>query len=164
MELFKKKPNLPAPIEELKKMIEAGGEKKAARAETERISPERVKKKPAEEAEEKPIYAPLFVKLNKYRQILNVLGQMKTTIVILRNSFATLDQLEKAKAETLSLMRETVDKLREKIAALDRELIRPAGFRTFEEPEYKEAEAVEATLADLKGQIEQLKAELESMS
>ncbi len=110
---------------------------------------------------ERPVFAPLFVNIDRYRNILNALGYMRTSLIMIRNSFATLNELEKARNETLKLIQEAIEKLDKKLATLDSELIRPAGYHSDTSPEYQDVETVQATVADLKGQIEQLKSELE---
>ncbi len=126
--------------------------------------------KPADAVEERvdrPTFAPLFVKIDRYRQILNTLGYLKTAMIMIKNSFVTLNELERARLETSSLIKEALEKIDKKISALDTELIRPAGFHDTaqsEKLEYQDVETVEATVADLKGQIDQLKAELDRMT
>ncbi len=117
-----------------------------------------------EEKVARPMFAPLFVKIDRYRNILNALGQLKTSIVMIRNSFSTLNELEKARFETLKLIEEAVGRLENKLSALDTELVRPAGFHSDASPEYQDVETVHATVADLKGQIEQLKSELDHIA
>lgn len=109
--------------------------------------------------------APLFVKLDKYRNILVTLGHMKATIAALKNSFSMLEELEKTKNETMGMMKKAMQGMESRISALDEELVRPAGFRDVaSNANYEEVANVEATIADLRGQIEQLKAELEQMA
>ncbi len=130
-----------------------------------------------DERVDRPSFAPLFVKIDRYRQILNTLGYLKTAMIMIKNSFITLNELEKAREETFSLINEAIEKIDSKISGLDSELIRPAGFHDNSTPaekmekiekstsmDYQDAETVEATVADLKGQIDQLKAELERMA
>lgn len=114
--------------------------------------------------EERPAYAPLFVKIDRYRNVLNALGQLKTSVIMIRNSFSTLNELEKARYETLKLIEDAVGKLESKLSALDAELLRPAGQHIEASPEYQDVQTVHATVADLKGQIEQLKSELDHMA
>jgi hypothetical protein len=114
---------------------------------------------------ERPAFAPLFVKIDRYRQILNAIGYLKTMMIMIKNSLMTLTELDKAREETIKLVRDAAAKLESRIASLDQELIRPSGYHEIsEKPEYQDVETVEATVADLKGQIEQLRAELQSMS
>ena len=126
--------------------------------EPQKIMPERKVEK------ERPVFAPLFVKIDRYRNILNSLGQLRTSIVMIRNSFATLNELEKARFETLKLIEEAVGRVENKLSALDSELIRPAGYHSEVSPEYQDVETVQATVADLKGQIDQLKSQLEHIT
>jgi hypothetical protein len=114
---------------------------------------------------ERPAFAPLFVKIDRYRQILNSIGYLKTTMIMIKNSLMTLNELDRAREETFKLIQDAVGKLEGRLSTLDQELIRPSGYHEInEKPEYQDVETVEATVADLKGQIEQLRAELQSMS
>ncbi len=118
---------------------------------------------PVEQKVERPAFAPLFVKIDRYRNILNALGQLRTSVVMIRNSFSTLNELERARLETLKLIEEAVGKVENKLSALDTELLRPTSAHMDVTPEYQDVETVQATVADLKGQITQLKAELEQL-
>lgn len=126
---------------------------------------------------EKPSFAPLFVKIDRYRQILNAIGGLKTTMIMLKNSLMTLNELDKARNETFKIVQDAIGKLEGRLNSLDQELVRPSGFQerspvlsptisydVVDRPEYQDVETVEATIADLKGQIEQLKAELENIA
>ncbi len=114
---------------------------------------------------ERPSFAPLFVKIDRYRQILNAIGYLKTTMIMIKNSLMTLNELDKARDETFKLIQDAVEKLEGRLSILDQELIRPTGYHEIaEKPEYQDVETVEATIADLKGQIEQLRVELQEMT
>jgi len=113
---------------------------------------------------ERPAFAPLFVKIDRYRQILSAIGYLKTSMIMIKNSLMTLTELDKARDETIKLVKDAAAKLENRISSLDQELIRPSGYHEIAEPEYQDVETVEATVADLKGQIEQLRSELQTMS
>ena len=123
---------------------------------------------------ERPSFAPLFVKIDRYRQILNAIGNLKTTMIMLKNSLITLSELDKARDETFKVVQEAIGKLEGRLNSLDQELVRPSGLQerpatpsydtVIERPEYQDVETVEATIADLKGQIEQLKSEFENVA
>lgn len=111
-----------------------------------------------------PAYAPLFVKIDRYRNILTSLGSIKTAMVLIKNSFGALNELEKARQQTMGLIRDALERVEKKMSSLDNELVRPTGYQTQAPPEdYQDVHAVDATIADLKGQIQQLKSELEHM-
>ncbi len=108
--------------------------------------------------------APLFVKIDRYRNILAALGAIKGAINLLSNSFAALNELDRARTQTMGVIRSALDKVGKKLDALDRDLVSPAGFSTRPTAEdYQDSRNVESTVADLKGQIQQLKDELQQM-
>ena len=119
-----------------------------------------IKKEP-----EKPTVAPLFVKMDRYRQILTTIGNLKTALMITKNSLDTLKQIEKVRDETFNIISDIVGKMDDKLIELDNNLLRPAGFHGTEEVslEQQDIRGIEATVADLQGQIEQLKSELGKM-
>ena len=114
---------------------------------------------------EKPTVAPLFVKMDRYRQILTTIGNLKTALMIVKNSLATLQQIEKVRDATFNIVSDIIEKMDDKLIELDNNLLRPAGFHESEEvsPEKQDIRSIEATVADLQGQIEQLKSELGKM-
>lgn len=111
---------------------------------------------------EKPTAAPLFVKIERYRQILTTIGNLKTALVIVKNSLGTLDQIEKVRNQTMGIVNDIVSKMDDKLIDLDNNLLRPAGFHETNatSPEQQDIRSIEATVSDLQGQIEQLKSEL----
>lgn len=119
-----------------------------------------IKKEP-----EKPTVAPLFVKMDRYRQILTTIGNLKTSLMIVKNSLGTLKQIEKVRDDTFSIVNDVIEKMDDKLIDLDNNLLRPAGFQGSDETseEQKDIRSIEATVADLQGQIEQLKSELGKM-
>lgn len=125
-----------------------------------KFAPPMIKKEP-----EKPSIAPLFVKMDRYRQILTTIGNLKTALMIVKNSLGTLQHIEKVRDETFNIVSDIVEKMDERLIELDNNLLRPAGFHDVEEisPEQQDIRSIEATVADLQGQIEQLKSELGKM-
>ncbi len=115
-----------------------------------------------------PGFAPLFVKIDRYRGILSAIGYLRTALVMVRNSFVTLRELDKAREQTMDLIVNALEKMDGKLSNLDTDLVRPAGYHNESsakiQEEYHDVETVHASIADLKGQIDQLKSELEAMS
>jgi vacuolar-type H+-ATPase subunit I/STV1 len=135
--------------------------------ETEKVTvekiPEQHPKEIKEEVKEKSSFAPLFVKLDRYRQILNTMNYLKNTMNMIKNTLSILNELEKIKSENLKLIEDTIEKADKKILTLDSEFMRPSGFIE-EMPELSDVESLEATLVDLREQVNQLKSELRSMA
>jgi len=119
--------------------------------------PPTIKKEP-----EKPTVAPLFVKIDRYRQILTTIGNLKTAIMIIKNSLATLQHIERVRDDTFDIVNDVIENMHEKLVTIDNDLLRPAGFHEPAEmsPQHQDIRSIEATVADLQGQIEQLKSEL----
>jgi hypothetical protein len=111
-----------------------------------------------------PVYAPLFVKIDRYRNILSTIASIKTTVVVVKNSMSVLAELDRARQQTMSVVRDAMERIEKRLGNLDTELVRPSGFSANVPQEtYSEVQGVESTLAELKGQIAQLKNELQQM-
>lgn len=126
------------------------------------MPPPPLPEKPREEIkEEKPVFAPLFIKLDRYRQILMLLSDLKTTIATIKNTFTVLNELEKIEEEGTKLLQKAIDKVDKKLVALDTQFLRPSGF---EEEFPTEAEELGDVLSSLKSEVEQLKNELQTIA
>jgi len=125
-----------------------------------------IEEKVKEEEIEEETQVPLFVKIDKYKTIVSSLMHLKTLLISLKNSLIALEQIEKMRIETFNVIMKNLDKMNEKISALEKEVVKPIGFSfgapTASFPPYEELQSVQASIASLKAQIEQLKAELES--
>lgn len=119
----------------------------------------------ANKEQEKPAVAPLFVKIDRYRHILNSIGNLKTALMIIKNSLDTMHQIERVRDDTYGIINDMVEKMGQKLLNLDDELLRPAGFHETNDAssEHQDIKTIDATVADLKGQIDQLKSELTKM-
>jgi len=158
-------------LEEIKK--ETIGEKQVS----EEVKPIQIEEKiekpalplPEKKAEERKIkieelrkVAPLFIKLEKYEEVLNIIDEVKSVLNLLRDSFSVFEENEKIRTETIETIKENIEMVGEKISSLDSILLRPAGYEEKREKEFK-AEEVKDTLAALKSQIDKLKQELQTL-
>ena len=107
--------------------------------------------------------APVFVKIDKYRSILNSMNYLKTSMVMLKNTFTVLSELEKIRDENIRLMMDMMGKIEKRLATLDAEFLRPSGF-TEEMDDLHDVEGIESTLTDLHGQIEEMRTQLDSLA
>ncbi len=131
--------------------------------------PQNVKlEKESNEKHEEEMQVPLFVKLEKYKTIVSSLMQLKALLISLRNSLLALEQIERTRIESFSVIIKNLEKMNEKISSLEKEIVKPVTFPFGIPPttpyvEYEEVQNVQASIASLKAQIDQLKSELERL-
>jgi hypothetical protein len=125
-----------------------------------RIQPPQLNLQPIEP--EKQAAAPLFVKLDRYRNILKSIGEIKSTLVLMKNALTMLNQIEKIENENMNLVASALESIEKKLATLDTEFLRPTGLGD-ETPQESEFENVQSVLSDLHTQIEQLKGNMQQV-
>jgi len=113
---------------------------------------------------QKPAFAPLFVKIEKYRSVLNSISDLKTTIIMLKNALAIQRQIEGLRDENRKFLELAINKVDKKIVSLDTEFLRPKGFEEEFPPATYETAGIEGVVDDLKKQIEGLKSELKTIT
>lgn len=111
---------------------------------------------------EKQSFAPLFVKIDRYRNILRSLAELKTTLTLAKSALSTLDQMEKIKYDNLNLLAVAMNKIEKKLTALDSEFLRPTGFQE-ETNDIGEVENLQGVISDLQSQIQELKNEMQQV-
>ena len=136
---------------------------KEEKIEKEKIIPEK-EKKPTPLKPEKPTFAPLFVKIDRYKTVLNLINDLKTTIMMIKNSLGIQKQIENLRDENRKLLETAIDKVDKKILSLDSEFLRPKGYEEEIPPPVYETEGLGGIVNNLKKQIEGLKSELETIS
>lgn len=107
------------------------------------------------------ISAPLFVKVEKYREVLTGVHEMKIFIAGIRQLFDILNELEAVRSDTIKIMRATLQRLEKSVVEIDTELLRPRGLVA--EARGEEASHIESSLSELQSQLGALKRELQEM-
>ncbi len=131
---------------------------------TELALPEVEKTVPMTTEEKRPVFAPLFVKIERYRAVLNAIADLKAMVVAIKNALELQRQIESLKDENRKLFEAAINKIDKKIVMLDSEFLRPRGYEEeFPSPVY-ETEGLEGVVTDLKKQVESLKSELQTIS
>lgn len=115
--------------------------------------------KPTEEPK-KPAFAPLFVKIDRYKSVLNMLNDLKATVILVKNAINVQENIEKVREDNRKLIESAINKIENKIVTLDSEFMRPKGFEDKMPPMLYESGSLEGVVEDLKVQIEDLKSEL----
>jgi archaellum component FlaC len=110
-------------------------------------------------------FAPVFIKLTRYRQVLNTMNYLKMNINLIRNQIAVLDELDKLRDENLKLLKSALEKVSDRLIKLDSSFMRPSGYMDeMSDMQAQEAASLDATISDLRTQIENLKSEVESVA
>jgi hypothetical protein len=112
----------------------------------------------------KPEAAPLFIKIEKYNQILSSIGELKNRVASMKNVFVVLDRLDDLKKECLSALQEAIENSEKKMTFLNSELLKPSGYKEEVRREVYRAEDLEGILGELKDQVNRLKTELKQVS
>jgi len=106
---------------------------------------------------------PLFIKLEKYEEILNTMTEMKNILNSLKNSFFILNENDKIRSETIEIIKEGIERMEQRTAALDSVLLKPPGYEEMPAGEEEKTDEMRDVLSTLRLQIDQLKQELESI-
>ncbi|MGC9059107.1 MAG: hypothetical protein ACP5H3_01730 [Candidatus Aenigmatarchaeota archaeon] len=166
---FKKKEDVSIEerLKEIEKKVkglkESENLKEEKKEELREVKPIFEEKKKEENVEEKEQEAPLFVKLDKYKTIISSIMQLKALLLSLKNSLVALEQIEKTRTETFNLLVKNLEKMNERLSLLEKEVVKPVGVSFGSLPAYEEVHSVQTSIANLRAEIERLKAELETM-
>lgn len=127
---------------------------------------------PQEEAREPGVYekevpeesAPLFVKVEKYEEILRNVREMMAFVSGIKQLFAILNEIESVRSDAIKIMRATVQRLEKDMIQIDSELLRPKGVEVGEkEPGEAELYHIEDSLSDLQKQLATLRRDLQEL-
>lgn len=124
---------------------------------------------PAPEPVAKPVEpppvreAPLFIKVDRYKEMLSYFGALKNDIETLKQLGNVLNSTQEMFLETNNAITATLEKTNKIIEALDAEMGRPQGLNIDMGIEAKRAE-MKVSLNELKAQLDKLKSEVKAIS
>ncbi|MBI2084918.1 MAG: hypothetical protein HYT71_00180 [Candidatus Aenigmarchaeota archaeon] len=107
--------------------------------------------------------APLFIKVDRYKEMLSYFGALKNDIETLRQLSSVLNSTQEMFMETNKAISSTLERTDKILESLDSEMGRPAGLNINMDAEAKRAE-MKVSLNELKNQLEKLKSEVRSIS
>jgi len=113
-----------------------------------------------------PESAPLFIKLDRYKNILHTISDLRNIVTKVKNAFEMFSEMERVKAENLRVLEAAIQKVEARIVDLDSEFLRPAGLSQTQQQEnlqyeqQQEDNGLHGMIEDLRGQIDKLKEEL----
>ena len=107
---------------------------------------------------ETPKHAPLFVKVDKYKEILEDIQMLKGNLYELQNLLSIREKIEKTKSDSDVIIEKALEKLTDTINKLNREFIIPKRLR----PYVKEVktERVDGFISELDAEIRKLRHDL----
>jgi hypothetical protein len=106
--------------------------------------------------------APLFVKVDKYNEILANIEDTRVLLNGIKNVFPLLLEIDAVKKDSIDTLRVTMQRIEKNILLLDTELLRPGQPRIGAEPS-REGGQVQDSLTKLQNHLESLKSELQRM-
>jgi hypothetical protein len=106
-------------------------------------------------------FAPLFVKVEKYREVLTHLGEIKAFIGGIKQIFLVQEELDGIRSDGLRMLRSSINRLERAIGEVDSELLKPVGLESFPHGEV-EMKHIEDSLTRLQSQLSGLRKDLES--
>jgi cob(I)alamin adenosyltransferase len=108
--------------------------------------------------------APLFVKVSRYKELIDSINDMKTFNASLKQMFLVINEADNVRNDALKIMRATVNRLDKTLAEIDSELVRPEGI-DLEKVSYSESEVryIEKSLSQLQRQLAVLRKDIHDL-
>lgn len=118
---------------------------------------------------------PLFIKIDKYREVLRNIRNLRSYILNLRDALDVLEDMQKELANGVHIAQRTVDELNVILSSLDSFFLKPQAIEHHErdeemeeayKPHHPEAPApreVEGYVKDVYGELEKLRSQLKSI-
>ncbi|QQG39648.1 MAG: hypothetical protein HYS81_04735 [Candidatus Aenigmatarchaeota archaeon] len=103
--------------------------------------------------------APLFVKIDRYKEILQKLEEIKVSLHSVTDTMVLLNEVEHVRDSTMKAMRQAVTDLTDVLISLDGEFVRPEEAE-IEIPRSKERARVTQYVSELQSELSNLKKEL----
>jgi hypothetical protein len=108
--------------------------------------------------------APLFVKVDKYRDLISGLQEMKLFVSSVKDIFGLMQEIENIRSDALNIMKVTVQRLEKSVIEMDSELLRPKGMTSSPFPQGEtEIKHIESSLSELQQQLLALRKELQGI-
>ncbi|MFH0949151.1 MAG: hypothetical protein V1802_01560 [Candidatus Aenigmatarchaeota archaeon] len=104
--------------------------------------------------------APLFVKVEKYKEILITIQELKTFLVGMKQLFSVMHELESVRSDALNILRATLQRVEKNVVEIDSEFLRPKGLDLPITRDDMELRHIETSLSDLQHQLGTLRKEL----
>jgi hypothetical protein len=110
---------------------------------------------------------PLFIKIEKYKEIIKNLRDIKSFILNLRDALDILEDIQKEISNGVRIAHKSLDELNMTLSSLDSIFLKPGTEEMESEGKVKEEmspEDIGAYIRDVHGQLEKLKSQLKSLA
>lgn len=103
--------------------------------------------------------ASLFVKLDKYADVLKLLNDLKMSVNTMKDSFMIITELKSITDDSFKILQNMIENTTERLDSLDSRFVRPPGFKEEKatKSEIMSQEEIKDVLKSLKGQVDKLK-------
>ena len=108
---------------------------------------------------EKPKFAPLFVKIERYKEVLKNIEKIKLLLDDLRQLINLRAQISRIGQDSHALLEKNIGEISRVISSLDREFVRPRG----EKIEPKTEERMEGYISQLRDELARLQSEVKAV-
>lgn len=113
---------------------------------------------------ERPRFAPLFVKIDRYQEVLGTIDELKATLLGVRDLLNLMQQLDKIRLEAEALMQKNIQEIVVGISNMDKEFVRPKGVEMEEHAMPKfESGKVENYVGELQRELDNLRSQLQTV-
>lgn len=154
--------NFSAPVDEFGPPSDLPDVEEASDFGVEMVAPPTPREKAEESAEN---LAPVFVKVSKYKDILNTVNYLKMGFSVMKNQISILSKLMRIEKDNMDLLYQALEKVSGQLAKLDSDFTKPVDFMSeVANMKAQDVSGLERTMDDLKAQIEKLKGEVETLA
>jgi hypothetical protein len=113
--------------------------------------------------EETPKIAPIFVRVDRYKEILSHIQELKSSITNLQSALAVRKYIHKFNAQSDEILEKSLKKFSESTDMFSREFVTPRGAGHFAGNEGKPEDVIDGTISQLSDEVTKLKEELEKI-
>ncbi len=112
---------------------------------------------------ERPSFAPLFVKIDRYQEVLNSIESLKSILLNVRDLLNLMQHLDRMRMESETLLQKNIQEIVASISNLDNEFVRPKGVQIEEHQPKIEFEKVGSYVGELQRELDNLKSQLQGL-
>ncbi len=106
-------------------------------------------------------FAPLFIKVEKYKEVLTKVQKMKSIVSNLNRLIILQDSIEKARSESIDAMKKNITDFQSTVQTLDQELVRPKQMEPFIKD--TQTQSVDTYTNQIEDEVNKLKEQLKNI-